>query len=49
MAFTQHLVRCTIRIQRAWRLTLRERTTDKLVQAMLQTGCGNSVLKNLQR
>jgi hypothetical protein len=49
MAFTQNLVICTIRIQRAWRLSLRERTTRKLVHAMIQTGCCNSVLGNLQR
>jgi hypothetical protein len=49
MAFTQNLVICTIRIQRAWRLSFRERTTRKLVHAMMQTGCRNSVLETLTR
>jgi hypothetical protein len=49
MTFTQNVVDCVIKIQRVWRLSFRDRTTEKLVLAMVKTDCGNSVLENTTR
>lgn len=49
MNFTQNAVNCVVKIQRTWRLSFRDRTTEKMVLAMVKTNCSNRVLENIKR
>jgi hypothetical protein len=48
MNFTQHTVKCTIRIQRVWRLSFRHKTTRKLLDAMANSGVESSSLGGMR-